>query len=114
LAESCPGAPQLRLNMMGRGGGVKPTAAPGAPSRVQSAQVASSPAISRNMKIRRCGTALSHTTIRSSGAPESGSAPRPVTIEVRPSVIARPASLSIRIMCRKNTMPGATTVGLSR
>ena len=47
-----------------------------------------------------------YLTTRSSDAVESGSAPVCVTMEVRPSVMARPRGSSNRIMCRKNTLPG--------
>ena len=47
---------------------------------------------------------------RSSDAFESGSAPFSVTSEVRPCVIAMPASASKMMMWMKNTMPGAAGV----
>ena len=75
-------------------------------------QVTSAPMRQAKTKIVIQPIAAAYFTTRSSDAAESGSAPRSVTSEVRPSVMARPPAASNRIMWRKNTMPGASGTGL--
>ena len=73
-------------------------------------------------KIHRCGMAVvcraapglakSYLVTSSSGMADSRSGAPSVTMTVSPRDMASWASLSIRIMCRKNTMPGAASTGL--
>ena len=69
-------------------------------------QVTSSPRTQKPIKRMRCGmgclstrpSGLVYAVAKSKDAAESGSGPPSVTNEVRPSVMANPCSLSIRIM----------------